>query len=110
MATRLLFVERSSADAHAAAAPHSGALQLPTLGTHGARVRMPQYDYLFVDSFPDLDRMSDGNLRDFLARLVADERDLATKQSGASYSGRILHGKIDVVRAELARRRRRRED
>jgi len=54
--------------------------------------------------------MSDGNLRDFLARLVADERDLATKQSGASYSGIILHGKIDVVRAELARRRRRRED
>ena len=73
------------------------------------RVRMPQCHHLFVDSFPDLGRMSDDELRDFLARLVAAERDHSTKQSSASYSDRILHGKIDVVRAQLARRRRRRE-
>jgi hypothetical protein len=62
-----------------------------------------------VDSFPDFDPLSDEELTDLLVRLAQEERDISTKQSSAAYRRRILHGKIDITRAERARRRRRRE-
>ena len=65
-----------------------------------------------MDSFPDLDSLGDDELKELLAGLVAEEREIATEQqsSASSYRRRILHGKSDVIRAELARRRRRWED
>jgi anti-sigma-K factor RsiG len=62
-----------------------------------------------VDSFPDLDPLRDEELKDLSDQLVAEERDVVRTQSGGSYKLRILHGKIDIIRAELAARRRRRE-
>jgi hypothetical protein len=62
-----------------------------------------------VDSFPDVSKLGDDELKDFLDRLEAEERDLFTRElATTSYKRRILHGKIDIVRAEFVNRRRRR--
>jgi RsiG-like len=50
-----------------------------------------------VDALPDLDTLSDQELRDLIHRLMEDERTV-------SYERRILHGKIDILRAELQSR------
>jgi len=50
-----------------------------------------------VDALPDLDTLSDKELRDLIHRLMEDERTV-------SYERRILHGKIDILRAELQSR------
>jgi hypothetical protein len=50
-----------------------------------------------VDALPDLDSLSDQELRDLIHRLMEDERTV-------SYERRILHGKIDILRAELQSR------
>ena len=50
-----------------------------------------------VEPLPDLKSLSDGDLRDLIRRLVDEERDV-------SYRRRILHGKIDILRAELQAR------
>jgi hypothetical protein len=67
---------------------------------------------LLVDSFPDVGDLGDKDLKDFLDRLVTEERDVLTEELEASSYERhiILHGKIDVVRAELVNRRRRRRE
>ena len=57
-----------------------------------------------VDSFPDIPSMSSEALKSLLDVLVTEERDLA-KDSERSYKLRVLHGKIDIVRAELVKRR-----
>jgi hypothetical protein len=50
-----------------------------------------------VDALPDLKSLSDEELRDLIAKLVADEHEV-------SYQRRILHGRIDILKAELQAR------
>jgi RsiG-like len=57
-----------------------------------------------VDSFPDIPSMSTQALKSLLDVLATEERDLA-KDSERSYKLRVVHGKIDIVRAELVKRR-----
>ena len=53
-----------------------------------------------MDTFPDLGSLSDQELKDLIRRLSDEEMDI-------SYQRRILHGKIDILRAELVNRLRR---
>ena len=50
-----------------------------------------------MEALPDLDSLSDQELRDLIRELVEEERKV-------SYTRRILHGKIDILRAELVAR------
>jgi hypothetical protein len=52
-----------------------------------------------MDTFPDLGSMSDGELKLLIQELTAEEMEI-------SYRRRILHGKIDILRAELVSRLR----
>jgi RsiG-like len=51
-----------------------------------------------VEPLPDLKSLSDADLRDLIDRLVAEEDEV-------SYRRRILHGRIDILKAELQARR-----
>jgi hypothetical protein len=51
------------------------------------------------DTFPDIGAMSNQELKDLIAELTEQERDI-------SYRRRLLHGKIDILRAELVSRLR----
>jgi hypothetical protein len=53
----------------------------------------------FMDTFPDLGSLTDQELKDVIQKLSAEETDI-------SYRRRILHGKIDILRAELVNRLR----
>ena len=55
------------------------------------------------DTFPDLSAVTDAELKDLIAQLSAEEAEV-------SYRRRILHGKIDILRAELVNRLRGRHD
>ncbi len=50
-----------------------------------------------MEPLPDLKTLSDAELRDLIDRLVAEENEI-------SYRRRVLHGKIDILRAELVQR------
>jgi hypothetical protein len=50
-----------------------------------------------MEALPDLATVSDQELRDIIRRLMEEEREV-------SYQRRILHGKIDILRAELVAR------
>jgi flavin-dependent dehydrogenase len=50
-----------------------------------------------MDTFPDLGSMSDSELKEVIKQLTEEEMEI-------SYKRRILHGKIDILRAELVRR------
>ncbi len=50
-----------------------------------------------MEALPDLQSLSDSDLRDLIRRLVDEEREV-------SYRRRMLHGKIDILRAELVAR------
>jgi hypothetical protein len=50
-----------------------------------------------VEALPELENLSDQELRDLIHRLMEEERSV-------SYERRILHGKIDILRAELQSR------
>lgn len=50
-----------------------------------------------VEALPDLGSLSDQELRDLIRQLVEEEHEV-------SYRRRILHGKIDILRAELVSR------
>jgi hypothetical protein len=50
-------------------------------------------------TFPDIGSMSDQELKDLIAQLAEEEREV-------SYRRRILHGRIDILRAELVNRLR----
>ena len=52
-----------------------------------------------MDTFPDLGSLSDQELKDLIQQLTDEEVDI-------SYRRRILHGKIDILRAELVNRLR----
>jgi hypothetical protein len=52
-----------------------------------------------MDTFPDLGSMSDQELKALISELTEEEQEV-------SYKRRILHGKIDILRAELVNRLR----
>ena len=51
------------------------------------------------ETFPDLGSLTDVELRDVIRQLTEEETEI-------SYRRRILHGKIDILRAELVNRLR----
>ena len=56
-----------------------------------------------MDTFPDLGSLSDEELKDLIQQLTEEEVDI-------SYRRRILHGKIDILRAELVNRLRKKHE
>jgi hypothetical protein len=56
-----------------------------------------------MDTFPDLGSLSDAELKDLIQQLTEEEVDI-------SYKRRILHGKIDILRAELVNRLRKKHE
>ena len=52
-----------------------------------------------MDTFPDLGSLTDQELKELIKQLTDDEMEI-------SYQRRILHGKIDILRAELVNRLR----
>ena len=55
------------------------------------------------DTFPDLGSLTDKELKDLIDNLTAEENEI-------SYKRRVLHGKIDILRAELVNRLRSKHD
>ena len=55
------------------------------------------------DTFPDLGSLSDKELKDMIDNLTAEENEI-------SYKRRDLHGKIDILRAELVNRLRKKHE
>ena len=49
------------------------------------------------ETFPDLGSLSDKELKDMIDNLTAEENEI-------SYKRRMLHGKIDILHAELVAR------
>ena len=56
-----------------------------------------------METFPDLGALSDQELKDLIEQLTAEEREV-------SYQRRLLHGKIDILRAELVNRLRKKRE
>ena len=56
-----------------------------------------------MDTFPDLGSLSDQELKEYIQQLTEEEIDI-------SYKRRILHGKIDILRAELVNRLRKKQE
>ncbi len=54
-------------------------------------------------TFPDLGSLTDTELKDLIKELTGEELEI-------SYKRRILHGKIDILRAELVNRLRKKHD
>jgi hypothetical protein len=55
------------------------------------------------ETFTDLGSLTDLELKDVIRQLTEEETEI-------SYRRRILHGKIDILRAELVNRLRRKHD
>jgi hypothetical protein len=55
------------------------------------------------EAFPDLGSLSDPELKELIDNLTEEEEKV-------SYRRRILHGKIDILRAELVNRLRRKHE
>lgn len=53
-----------------------------------------------VDALPDLATLPDAELKELIGELEAEENEI-------SYRRRLLHGKIDILRAELVSRLKR---
>jgi hypothetical protein len=51
----------------------------------------------FEDTFPDIGSIDDEQLKALIGELADEEREL-------SYRRRLLHGRIDILRAELVNR------
>jgi flavin-dependent dehydrogenase len=56
-----------------------------------------------MDTFPDLGSLADQELKDLIRELTEEEMDI-------SYRRRIMHGKIDILRAELVNRLRKKHE
>jgi hypothetical protein len=54
-------------------------------------------DEIYDETFPDIGSMSDEELKSLINDLTDEERQV-------SYRRRVLHGKIDILRAELVNR------
>jgi hypothetical protein len=55
------------------------------------------------DTFPDIGSLSDKELKGLIEELTAEEQEV-------SYRRRLLHGKIDILRAELVNRLRQKRE
>jgi hypothetical protein len=55
------------------------------------------------ETFPDIGAMTDQELKDLIKELTEEEHEV-------SYKRRLLHGKIDILRAELVNRLRGRHE
>ena len=55
------------------------------------------------NTFPDLGSLSDEELKNLIDKLTEEE-------NGISYKRRVLHGKIDILRAELVNRLRQKHE
>ncbi len=55
------------------------------------------------ETFPDIGSMSDEELKELIDKLTAEEQEV-------SYRRRILHGQIDILRAELVNRLRKKHE
>jgi hypothetical protein len=55
------------------------------------------------DTFPDLGALSDTELKELIDSYTVEEQEV-------SYRRRILHGKIDILRAELVNRLRKKHE
>lgn len=53
-----------------------------------------------MEALPDLSKLSDAQLKEWIGKLEQEENEI-------SYRRRILHGKIDILRAELVARLKR---
>ena len=51
----------------------------------------------YDETFPDIGSMSDQELKEMIQQLTDEEREV-------SYRRRLLHGKIDILRAEMVNR------
>ena len=56
-----------------------------------------------MDTFPDLGSLTDQELKDLIKEMTDEEIEV-------SYKRRILHGKIDILRAELVNLLRRKDE
>ncbi len=56
-----------------------------------------------METFPDLGSLSDQELKEYIHQLTEEETEI-------SYKRRILHGKIDILRAELVNRLRKKHE
>jgi hypothetical protein len=56
-----------------------------------------------METFPDLGALSDTELKEMIQQLTDQEQEV-------SYQRRILHGKIDILRAELVNRLRKKHE
>jgi len=56
-----------------------------------------------METFPDLGSLTDQELKDLISELTNEEMEV-------SYQRRILHGKIDILRAELVNRLRKKNE
>ncbi|MGI8513323.1 MAG: hypothetical protein ACR2NH_11940 [Solirubrobacteraceae bacterium] len=56
-----------------------------------------------METFPDLGSLNDEELKALIGELTQEELEI-------SYKRRILHGKIDILRAELVNRLRKRHE
>ena len=54
-------------------------------------------------TFPDLGSLADQELKDLIKQLTEEEMEI-------SYKRRIMHGKIDILRAELVNRLRKKDE
>ena len=55
------------------------------------------------ETFPDLGSLNDSELKDLIESLTEEEQEI-------SYRRRVLHGKIDILRAELVNRLRKKDE
>jgi hypothetical protein len=60
-------------------------------------------DLIYMDTFPDLGSLTDQELKELIQQLTDEEMEI-------SYRRRILHGKIDILRAELVNRLRKKDE
>jgi hypothetical protein len=56
-----------------------------------------------MDTFPDLGSLTDQELKDLIQQLTDEETEI-------SYQRRLMHGKIDILRAELVNRLRKKHE
>lgn len=55
------------------------------------------------ESFPELGNLNEAELKELIERLTAEEHEV-------SFRRRVLHGKIDILRAELVNRLRQKRE
>jgi hypothetical protein len=76
-----------------------------------------------MDSFPDVPSLTDGELKDLIRKLTAEEaaispdrrlhadvREVGETGARISYRRRILHGKLDILGGALVERRRKKAE